>query len=194
MININITKALAQLNQEPPESIIKEHKGVLYVPIEYIEMTLDKIFTPFGWSSDIVSETRVLNEWVVSVQLRIHVNGFTLTRPGTGSMPIQQKKDTSISQFEDAKFSNSMQKSAPSALSHAMSNAAEKLGRCFGVNLKRAKGKKYNIYADAASLEDNLESLEAAWNNLPPEKRRDQSIIMAYNRRKKQLNEQSNNK
>lgn len=168
---------LQMLNSEPPQWLVEEYQKRDYIPIWAMEILLNEIFTPMGWKLDILKAEDVANEFVVSVSLSVHFErtGW-ITRGGIGAAPVRQYKgqDNQRAQPHEwymTKITNALQSDAPSAYSHAHSNACEKLGNVFGVNLKRGKAGE----ASAAKTTTRSE-LEEAWLALPESKKRDPKV------------------
>jgi hypothetical protein len=79
----------------------------------------------------------VLNSLVVVITLKVVLpNGFIVTRPGIGCVPIELKKGSDL-MTEETINKMALQKNFPSAKSFALSNAAQSLGEYFGRNLNR---------------------------------------------------------
>jgi hypothetical protein len=127
------------LNQSPPaEAIKKRYDGVKYLPISYYEAELDKLF--FGlWSTHIVEAKQVLNEIVCTVQLTYThpITGEKYSKCGVGSVQIQQKSKTKITELPIYKIPNALETCLPKAKTEAIKNAAKQLGKRFGRDLSR---------------------------------------------------------
>lgn len=133
------------LNQNPPKEWIKIHpmtKGD-YLPIERVEYLLSRIFTK--WWVEIKNVQCIANSVVVTVRLFVidPITGSELWQDGVGASPIQTDKDKGAMDWNYAK-SDGVLKSAPSAESYAIKDAAEKFGKLFGKDLNR----KENIVYD----------------------------------------------
>lgn len=128
------------LNQEPDKKMIRKNNqagGALYLPISYLEMTLDEIYMGL-WKMEDGQMQVVANEFVVTVQVSVFhpILKEWITRTGIGAVPIQQRRDSSITDM-DAKIKNALQKNAPAAKALAFKNACKTLGKVFGRDLNR---------------------------------------------------------
>lgn len=130
---------LAVVNQQPPQSFIKDHpmaKGVKYIPIEKIEMMLTKIFQQ--WRVEILDSGQLLN--AIFVNVRVHykhpISQEWMSQDGTGAMAIQVDKGENASNLSAVK-SNAVMLALPAAKSYAIKDAAEHIGRVFGRDLNR---------------------------------------------------------
>jgi hypothetical protein len=130
---------LTVVNQQPPQSFVKDHpmaKGVKYIPIEKIEMMLSKIFQQ--WRVEILDSGQLLN--AVYMNVRVHykhpITGEWTFQDGTGAMQIQVDKGENASNLSAVK-SNAIMLALPAAKSYAIKDAAEHIGRVFGRDLNR---------------------------------------------------------
>ena len=123
------------LDKNPPASWVKQNQGISYIPIRIKEDLLRSIFGFFN--TEIVGGPRILGN---SVVVDVHVKVFHpimkewITFAGTGAVPIQTQKDAGPLEFEKINPMG-LHKVVPSALSFAISNACNKIGRLFGSGL-----------------------------------------------------------
>lgn len=138
------------VNQKPkPDWIKKTDKRVFgkelpYIPIERIEFLLTAIFK--RWRVNIKSTQVLANSVVVTVKLEYQdpVTGEWMYQDGVGAAPMQTDKDASATDWERIKTSSVM-KAAPAAESFAIKDAAEKIGRLFGKDLRRDAIDDYEV-------------------------------------------------
>ena len=127
------------INQAPPKQWIKEHpfaKGINYIPIDKVELMLDKIFQT--WTVEILDTGQLLNAIYVNVRLHyIHpITKNKMFQDGTGAVAIQVDKGKNASDLGAIK-SNAIMLALPAAKSFAIKDAAEHIGSIFGRNLNR---------------------------------------------------------
>jgi hypothetical protein len=123
------------LDKDPPKSWVKKNQGVSYMPIRIKEDLLRSIFGVF--QTEIVGVPRILgNSIVVDVHLKVYhpLMQEWITYAGTGAVPIQTEKGAGPLEFDKIN-PMALHKNVPSALSFAISNAANKIGRLFGAGL-----------------------------------------------------------
>jgi hypothetical protein len=136
------------LNQSPHERWIKKHPIITvlndegkqtklqYLPVEKVEFLLTRIFQE--WRREVKDIQLCLNSMVATV--RIHyknpVTGEWSYHDGVGACPIQTDKDAKAGDFSALKTSG-VQMAAPSAVSYALKDAADCLGKLFGKDLNR---------------------------------------------------------
>lgn len=138
------------VNQKPkPDWIKKTDKRVFgkelpYIPIERIEFLLTAIFK--RWRVNIKNTQMLANSVVVTVKLEYQdpVTGEWMYQDGVGASPMQTDKDASATDWERIKTSSVM-KAAPAAESFAIKDAAEKIGRLFGKDLRRDAIDDYEV-------------------------------------------------
>lgn len=136
------------LNQPPHEKWIKKHPIITvlndegknvklqYLPVEKVEFMLTRIFQQ--WRREIKNVQLILNSVVATV--RVHylnpVTGEWSYHDGCGACPVQTDKDAKAGDFSSLKTSG-VQMAAPAAVSYALKDAAECLGKLFGKDLNR---------------------------------------------------------
>ncbi len=151
------------INQDPPKQWVKEHpyaKGVKYIPIDKVELMLDKIFQV--WHVEILDTGQLLNS--IFVNVRVHykhpITGEMEHQDGTGAMAIQVDKGKNASDLGAIK-SNAIMLALPSAKSYAIKDAVEHIGKIFGRDLNRkdtiAFTPSYNIEDEKAKIKAKLD-------------------------------------
>jgi len=151
------------IDQEPPRQWVKEHpyaKGVKYIPIDKIEMMLDKIFQI--WHVEILSSGQLLNSVYVNVRVyyKHPITGEMEHQDGTGAMAIQVDKGKNASDLGAIK-SNAIMLALPSAKSYAIKDAVEHIGKIFGRDLNR---KDTIAFTPSYKIEDAKAKLKAKLN------------------------------
>ena len=171
------------LNCPPNEAWIKTHKGtgVKYMPIDKDEYMLDRIFG--RWRIDIKSIFQIENSVVAIIRLwywnpsvlRLDANGYPVNvngeqlkgdwdfHDGTGAMPIQVEKDSKASDLSAIK-SGAIQMAAPAAVSYAIKDACDHLGRLFGRDITR----KDTVNFDPSFKEDPYVNQVSTEDTPPP--------------------------
>lgn len=163
----NFTK---RLNVEPLKTDVSVNKfadNALYIPIGKVEQQLDEIFFG-GWQTDNFQSTVVANEIIGSIELRVFHPVFGwISRIGAGSVMIQQKKDSKITDI-GAKIKNTLTKDYPHLKAQCVKNAALSLGRIFGRDLNRdfqqeltPESKTIGDATEAELLIDTCETVQA---------------------------------
>lgn len=122
------------LNANPPAKWIARHplSGHNYLPIDKVELMLDLLFQ--SWTFDIVSltETGDMQSVVATIVLKVvGYDGTERAMPGVGAAPIQRGKETGEI------LADARQKAYPAAISFAIKDAAEHLGKVFGRDVNR---------------------------------------------------------
>jgi len=127
------------LNAPIPKAWIKIHpfaKNVKYIPVDKIELMLDKVFQ--FWNLEVKNYQQMFN--AVAVHVRLHyknpITGEMQFQDGLGAVQIQTKKDCSPADLASIN-NNAVMMALPAAESYALKDAAEKLGDLFGRNLNR---------------------------------------------------------
>lgn len=151
---------LKVLNSEPPPQFIKEHpiaKGVKYVPIDKVELMLDKIFQQ--WYPEVLKTGQLLN--AIEVTIRLHyfhpVTKEWQFSDGVGAVAIQTDAGKSAADLAAVK-SNAIMLALPAAKSFAIKDAAEHLGKLFGRDLNR---KDTMAFTPSYGTDEVKEGLEA---------------------------------
>lgn len=148
------------LNQRPPQSWLKTHKGVQYQPVERVKNNLITIFQDYDW--EIKNVQVVANSILVYGDLYVinPITGRTRKVSGIGAWPIQLKAGSNPTDFQNI-VQDAIQKNAPAAESLALKNAAKKLGELFGDG-KEEEVVFNGVYANAqeAQLRERVENFD----------------------------------
>lgn len=127
------------LNQEPPAHWVKKNQfagNTSYLPIEKVEFMLTRIFQ--SWRVEIMREGALFNS--VYAAIRLHylnpITGEWEYHDGVGAMPVQTDAGKSAADLGAIK-SSAVQMALPGAVSYAIKDAAEHLGKLFGRDLNR---------------------------------------------------------
>lgn len=133
------------LNCNPKPEWVRDHpfvKTAKYIPIGIIEYLLTSIF--IKWRVEIKEASVIANS--VKVIIRLHVqdpiSGEWDWQDGIGAAPIQTEKGAAATDFNKV-LTDAVMKSAPSAESYAIKDAAEKFGKIFGKDLNRVDWMAY---------------------------------------------------
>lgn len=197
-------KFLEFINQEPPQSWVKEHplaKNVKYLPIDKVELLLKRVFQEY--KVEILREGQMLNSIYVTVRLHYKhpINGWTY-QDGSGAVPIQTDKGESAADLIHIK-SDAISKGLPAAVSFAIKDAADRIGDIFGGNLNRKDTlefssmyttdpefeKEINESIEAMESKETLDDLADVFMNLSAKLKTDPRIITAKDKRKAELSE-----
>lgn len=159
LANFDMLNAL--LNQPAPKKWVKKNPyagNSLYLPIDKVEYLLRKIYKRYR--VEILREQQMFN--AVSVTIRLHylhpITNEWDWIDGGGAKSLQLKKGSQGFDFSNIN-TNSVDMAFPIAISQAIKNAAQKLGRIFGADLNRneimevsadegLQDKKYEIERD----------------------------------------------
>lgn len=136
-----------KLNQRPPNKWLKPHPmakvknengesvPARYLPIDKVEFMLDMIFQ--DWKVEILREGVMFNSVYVTIRLHyLHpVKNEWLFHDGAGAQVLQ----TDAGHTGDMAFikSSAVQMALPSAISYAIKDATEHLGKLFGRDVNR---------------------------------------------------------
>ena len=136
-----LEKFQARLNIPPKEEEIRTNKhagNTLYLPISFVEMTLDEYF--FGlWETKDFRWQVMVNEVVGSITLRVFhpVAKVWIERTGASAVMIRQRRDSGVTNVE-GKIHNALEMDFPHLKSDCIVNAAKSLGKSLGRDLNRA--------------------------------------------------------
>jgi hypothetical protein len=123
---------------DPAEVLINKYAAnTKYLPISYVEMSLDEIF--FGlWETTDFRWQIVGNEIVGSITLRVYhpTEKIWITRIGAAATMIRQISGAGITEIEK-KIHNACELDFPHLKSDCVTNAAKSLGKMFGRDLNR---------------------------------------------------------
>jgi len=129
-----------RLNVEPdPREFEKTPDNkASFLPVSFVEMTLDEIFLGQWELSDVHSQ-QIFNEIVGTGILTVWhpVTNRPLKRAGFGSVVITQDKDAAISDFNITKKKNALDLTFPKLKAEILKNAAQSLGKVFGRDINR---------------------------------------------------------
>lgn len=133
------------LNQDPPAHWVQvnPHAGnTRYLPIDKIEYMLTRIFT--AWRVEVLGYSLLANSCTAHVRLyyRCPITGAELWQDGLGAAPIQVNAGASATDTGAMK-AHGVQMALPAAETFAIKDAAEKIGRLFGRDLKRRDLRNY---------------------------------------------------
>ncbi len=157
------------VNQQPFEKWIKRHPIVTvlndegkntklqYLPVEKVELLLTRIFQ--HWRREVVSVQLILNSVVAHVRLHyLHpVTGEWEFHDGVGACPIQTKSGAAAGDFSQLQTSG-VQMAAPAAVSYALKDAAECIGKLFGKDLNRRDTSAFSgAYGQQVSKKEEVE-------------------------------------
>lgn len=129
------------LNQQPEESWILTNKyagNSKYIPIGIKETLLQRIFKEY--KVEILREGTMFNAVYVTIRLHyLHpITGLWSYHDGTGADQVQTKAGSSPSDLQNIS-NNAVAMSLPKAVSFAISDATDHLGKLFGRDLNRDK-------------------------------------------------------
>ena len=130
------------LNQNPPETWVKEHpyiKGYKYLPIERVEFLLKSLFKN-NYKIEVLKTGLLLN--CVEVTVRVHfkdpISGDWMFHDGVGCAEIQTKQGTGHLLLDMSNINRgAVTMALPNAKSIAIKDAADHLGKLFGADLNR---------------------------------------------------------
>lgn len=176
------------LNQQPNKSWVKDHpiaKNVKYLPIDKVETMLDMIFQQ--WKVEIKSVSQLAQSICAVVRLH-YLNPITNEwsyHDGVGATPLKTDKGASASDLGAIK-NDAVATGAPSAVSFAIKDAAEHLGKLFGRDLNRKDTIAFtNLFVEEVPEYDkesamnamkeakSMDELRQVWNNMPATLRQD---------------------
>jgi len=137
---MSLERFMKALNTSPPDAEIYTNPhagGVKYLPISYVEMSLDEMF--FGlWKTENFRFQVMVNEIVGSIDLHVKhpITGEWIVRTGASATMIRQQKGATISEV-DKKIHNALEMDMPHLKADCIANAARSLGKLFGRDLNR---------------------------------------------------------
>lgn len=164
------------LNQQPPQSWVKEHpyvRGHAYLPIDKVEFLLRRIFKQYR--IEITGQGTAFNG--VWVTVRVHfLNPVTDEwdyHDGIGSIQLQTQKGTSPADLSNIN-NGALSMAFPHAKTLAIKDACDMFGTLFGSNLNRRDTLGYQTDADLARKANkekvDSEGLETLVKNLKADK------------------------
>lgn len=127
------------LNQSPPKSWVQKHpmnSSVDYLPIDKTETLLDALFQ--DWRVEIKSVSQLAQSIcaVIRLHYRDPVTGEWTYHDGVGAVPLKTAKGKAASDLSAIK-SDAVATGAPAAVSFAIKDAADHIGKIFGRDLNR---------------------------------------------------------
>lgn len=145
-IKVDVEKFNTKLNDDPKENETGYNKftKTKYVPISYIQMTMDELF--FGaWSTENFTTQVIANEIVGSIGLKYYHPELKtwITRVGAASVMIRQNRGANITDIGQ-KIKNTLVMDYPHLLSACIANAARSIGKIFGRDLNRDYQDSFN--------------------------------------------------
>jgi hypothetical protein len=195
---------------EPPSANVRQYNNKKYLPISYVEATLDSLFGVFGWQVKVLKTETIANEYIVTGHLSVKnpETGEWIERAGIGAEAIEQAKGAAVTDIS-AKNKTALEKNAPSALASMIKNAAKKFGNLLGRNLSREEkggydetladamellqdeGKALEIIANELKFIDTVDALSAHFNKLAPLYKADNAFVALFTNRKNEINNAS---
>lgn len=170
------------LNRQPNKAWVKDHpiaKNVKYLPIDKVETMLDMIFQQ--WRVEIKSVNQLAQSICAVVRLH-YLNPITNEwsyHDGVGATPLKTDKGASAAELGAIK-NDAVATGAPSAVSFAIKDAAEHLGKLFGRDLNRKDTIAFtNLFVEDVPEYDKesamnamkeaktIDELRQVWNNMP---------------------------
>ena len=136
-IKLGVEAFNMKLHEKPDEVGYNKFSKSKYVPISYIQMTMDELF--FGaWSTENFRSQVVANEIIGSIDLKYYHPELKtwITRTGAASVMIRQNQGAKITDIGQ-KIKNTLVADYPHLLSACIANAARSIGKLFGRDLNR---------------------------------------------------------
>lgn len=165
---LKLQNFLQRLNAAPDEKEIRvnQHAGnTRYLPISYIEMSLDELF--FGlWETKDFKWQTMANEIVGSITLRVFhpVANQWIERTGASATMIRQQKGAGITDL-NAKIHNALEMDFPHLKADCIVNAAKSFGKSFGRDLNRAFTDIYRPLITGQAIQNGAVTPQIAANN-----------------------------
>jgi len=173
-LRIQLQDFTKRLNNEPdPKEFEKTPDNkASFLPVSFIEMTLDEIFLG-QWEVSDVQYSQIFNEVVGTGILTVWhpITGRPLKRVGFGAVVITQDKDASIADFNMTKKKNALDLAFPKLKAEITKNAAQTLGKIFGRDINRKQKDSFKPALrelGAAGFADLVKRVEAGENTLVP--------------------------
>ncbi len=146
----------AVINQNPPKQWIKNHpiaKGVKYLPIDKVELTLDTLFEE--WRVEIKSIAQLAQSIVCTVRLHYKdpITSEWSFQDGVGATPLKTNKGSSAADLSNIK-NDAVATGAPSAKAFAIKDAADHIGNLFGRNINRKDAIGFSAMYDKSEQEE----------------------------------------
>jgi len=129
-----------KLNTEPDPREFEQtpDKRASFLPISFVEMTLDELF--FGqWELSEPVTQQIFNEVVGHAILTVWhpITNRPLKRAGFGAVVITQDANSAIQDFNTTKKKNALDLTYPKLKAEILKNAAQSLGKIFGRDINR---------------------------------------------------------
>lgn len=160
---VKVQKFTRILNRDVEDDKVKTRDEYSYLPISFLEMTLDELF--FGqWETRDFQYQQVINEMVGSITLRVlhPVTGKYICRTGAGSVAIMQDRGTKLSEFSTKKKPRALETGFPKLKAECFKNACLSLGKYFGRDLNRRFFDEYSevIRPHPGHVRETIEALD----------------------------------
>ncbi len=173
------------LHKEPSSKETKKNAQANdseYLPISFLEMTLDEIF--FGlWQTKNFKTEGIANEIVGSIELHyFHPVAKTwLCRVGAGAVQVQMKSkekggDGDITNIRN-KITNTLTKDYPHLKADCFRNACLSIGKSFGRDLNRKFDDQYNPIISAPKAPD-VNSLKKEYIDLMDKLDKEKQVLL----------------
>jgi hypothetical protein len=163
-----------RLNNEPdPKEFEKTPDNkASFLPVSFVEMTLDEIFLG-QWEVSDIQYSQIFNEIVGTGILTVWhpITDRPLKRAGFGSVVITQDKDASIADFNMTKKKNALDLAFPKLKAEITKNAAQTLGKIFGRDINRKQKDSFKPplrELGSAGFADLVKRVEDGENTLIP--------------------------
>lgn len=196
-------KFLQYINTSPNETEVKTNKfagNSKYLPISFIEMTLDEIFF-MEWTTENFQYQVVANELIGSIDLVFThpVSGKLIRRTGAAAVPIQMKSGSNVTDI-GSKIKNTLVKDFPHLKASCLANAARSIGKRFGRDLNRKDNDTYqptflpSVQQEQLSISEkingveSMEVLEIIFQENQNAILKDTAMVALYKNKKNELN------
>ena len=127
-----------------------------FVPIDAQEALIDKYF--LGLWQDISFDIQQIENEVTGIYKGMYFHPIAeewFTIIGVASLAIQQKSNTEVADFKNAKIKNALEYNFPALYANAKSNARSQLGKMFGRGINRKDNQIVSV-ADLATTTTDL--------------------------------------
>lgn len=165
---VKLQNFVQRLNATPKEDEVRVNQfagNTRYLPISYIEMSLDELF--FGlWETKEFKWQAMANEIVGSITLRVFhpVANQWIERIGASATMIRQQKGAGITDL-NAKIHNALEMDFPHLKADCIVNAAKSLGKSFGRDLNRIYTDIYRPLITGQAIQNGAVTPQIAANN-----------------------------
>lgn len=164
---IKLQNFLQRLHTPPKPEEIRTNQfagNTLFLPISYVEMSLDELF--FGlWETKDFKWQTMANEIVGSITLRVFhpVANQWIERTGASATMIRQQKGAGITDL-NAKIHNALEMDFPHLKADCVVNAAKSFGKSFGRDLNRAYADLYRPIITGQAIQNGAVTPQIAAN------------------------------